>query len=328
MLTQNNPLWYARNGVWKRLGRTDKSPPSSQLITPGYYLGGGADINPDMTTYNINLKGHTTYTSWAQGIDAFPRTSWEDTLGRNGFMINYVWEPKVYSNSQGSHYVSPNATMVNWGAQQFYGWTQVTSGALDPLLTDVANAVKALPYNINIQICSERDTDHQSGGAINGTSYTWAQLDALSVTAISYIINFFKNTMGVTNVTFSGGIAGFNQAAFDRSYCSDVDVIQYNAYNHGTWQDALPVFSRTYAWLTDLPADSETKPVWLAEWGCMADARRPAWLESVPAAVGNLPRIAYMSYFNSGWGQILSSDTTSMQALATCYNDRIFGGTG
>jgi hypothetical protein len=323
MLSQNNPFWYAVNGVWKRRDRADHT---AGAIIPGYYLGGGADISGDRATYNINLKGHTTYTSWAQGIDAFPRTSWEDTLGRNGYTLNYVWEPKVYSNSQGSHYAAPNATMVNWGSQAFYGWTQVTTGALDSLFRDVATAVKALPYNINIQISSERDTDHQSGGAIAGVSYTWAQLDALSVSAISYIINFFKNTMGVTNATFSAGMAGFNQGAWDRSYCSDVDIIQYNAYNHNTWQTADAVLGRTYAWLADLPSDSLRKPVWLAEWGCSADARRPAWLESVPAAAAALPRIRYMSYFNSGWGLIDPSDTTSMQALATCYNDPVFGG--
>jgi hypothetical protein len=322
-LTQDTRLWYARNGVWSRRNRIDQLPGS---VIPGYYLGGNADITTDKNTYSMNLKGHTLYTSWAQGANAFPISNWVDTYSRNGYVMNYSWEPKVYGVSPSARYPLPNATMTYWGSQQFYSWTQITSGALDLMLSDIATKVKALPYPINIQVCSERDTDQQSGGTINGVSYTWAQLDALSVSAISYIINFFKVTMGVTNATFSAGIAGFDKAAFLRCYCPDVDYIQYNAYNHNGWQTAPAVFSRSYNWLSELPSSSANKPVWLAEWGCDTDARRPAWLATVPAAIAALPRIKYMSYFNSGWGTIPVNDATSYQALAACYDDPIFGG--
>jgi hypothetical protein len=216
--------------------------------------------------------------------------------------------------------------MTNWpGGVQFYGWTQVTTGALDPLFAAVAAQIKTLPYTINVQICSERDTDHFTGGTINGVGYTWAQLDALSVSSVSYIINFFKNA-GVSNATFSAGMAGFNRAAFSRCYCADVDIIQYNAYNHNGWLTPDEVFSQTYGWLGDLPSESTSRPVWLAEWGCDTDSRRPAYFAAVPAAIAKLPRIKYMSYFNANWGDIPVSDTASMNALAACYNNHLFGG--
>jgi hypothetical protein len=324
MLIQGTIDWYARNGVWKRAGRPSHT---AGAVIGGYYKTGNADIRPDITTYDMNIKGHTLYVSWAQGANAFPFSSWVDTLSRGGMMMNYVWEPKVYGASPPAQYPSPNATMGNWGSTQFYGWTQVSSGALDQMLDDVADAVKALPYNINIQICSERDTDHVTNGTINGVPYTWAQLDALSVTSISYIINRFK-ARGVTNATFTGGMGGFNEAAYYRCYCADVDFIQYNAYNHNVWQTADAVFGQTYNWLANLPAGSEAKPVWLAEWGCDADARRPAWLRSVPAAIAQLSRIKFTSYFNAGWGTIDPSDAASMQALADCFNDPLYGGSG
>lgn len=324
-LTQNTTLWYARNGVWKRPGRYDHT---AGAVIGGYYKQGNGDIRPDMTTYNMNIKGHTLYVSWAQGVNAFPQSAWVDTLSKSGVLMNYVWEPKVYGASPPAQYATPNGVMNYWGGGvQFYSWSQVTSGALDQLFDDVADKVKTLPYNINIQICSERDTDHELGGTINGTSYTFAQLDTLSVPAITYIINRFK-ARGVTNATFTAGMGGFDHNSFLRCYCADVDFIQYNAYNHNGWQTADAVFQRTYNWLSELPASSTSKPVWIAEWGCDADARRPAYLRSVPTAIAKLSRIRFMSYFNAGWGLIDPSDTASMQALADCFDDHLFGGTG
>lgn len=323
-VTDTTVLWYARDGVWQRRGRPDHV---AGAVHGGYYKAGLADIRPDVQTYAMNVRGFTTYTSWAQAAQAFPVTAWADAAARGGMVPNYVWEPKVYGASPPAQYPAPNATMNNWSGAQFYGWTQITSGALDQLLDDAADAVKALPYTINIQIASERDTDHYTGGIINGVAYTWPQLDALANAAVAYIISRFKNR-GVANATFSAGMAGFDQAAFVRSYCPEVDVIQYNAYNHSTWNTPQTVFSRTYNWLPLLPAGSETKPVWIAEWGCDTDARRPAYFQAVPAAIAALSRIQYMSYFNATWGAIPVGDTASYQALADCYNDPLFGGTG
>jgi hypothetical protein len=267
--------------------------------------------------------------SWAKGAAAFPREPWIDTLSQNGMLVNYVWEPKVYGVPAPSAHPAPNAIYDNWGSgYPFYSWQQVTSGALDGLFAEVATAVKALPYNINIQICSERDTDHFTGGTVNGIAKTWPQLDVESVPAIQHIIGFFKNTMGVTNATFSGGMAGLDHDSFVRCYVPDADYVQYNAYNHGGWRSPYEVFNRTYQWLADLPSSSASKPVWIAEWGCDADPRRPQYFAEVADAISRLPRISYLSYFNSTWGAISGADTTSMQALADCFDHPLFGGAG
>jgi hypothetical protein len=326
MIQQNTTEWYARNGVWKRAGRSDHH---AGAVIGGLYKSGNADITSDVTTYGMNVKGHTLYVSWAQGVNAFPQSSWVNNFSLAGGIANYVWEMKVYGATPPGAYPAPNATMGFWGSQQFYGWTQVTSGSMDQFLDDMADKVKTLPYNINIQITSERDTDHQFGGTINGTSYTWAQLDALSVAGVSYIINRFRGR-GVTNATFSAGMAGFASAAaaFPRCYCPDVDIIQFNSYNHSTWRTPDEVFHEQYDLLASLPAGNETKPVWIAEWGCDPDARRPAYLRAVPAAIAKMSRIAFMSYFNGTWGTIDPSDTASLIALADCFNDPLYGGTG
>lgn len=325
VLQQDSLLWYAANGVWTRNSRPDHV---AGTVTSGYYKQGNGDISPDITTYDMNIKGHTLYVSWAQEANAFPQSNWVDTFSRNGGIVNYVWEPKVFSTSAPTKYPSPNAIMNYWGGGvQFYGWTQVTSGALDQLFDDVADKVKTLPYTINIQICSERDTDHAQNGTINGIAYTWSQLDALSVAGVDYIINRFKNR-GVTNATFTAGMAGFNEAAFYRCYTPLVDFIQFNAYNHNGWASPQSVFGQAYSWLANLPAGSGTKPVWIAEWGCDPDTRRPAWLRSVPTTIASMSRIQYMSYFNAGWGFIDPSDTASMQALSDCFESPLFGGTG
>jgi hypothetical protein len=326
-LQQDTTLWYAQDGLWTRAGRYSHT---AGAVVAGFYKASGGDFTNDIATYDLHVTGQNTYVSWGSGAAGFPRTAWMDTLSKNGVIANYVWEPKLYTTPPGQ-YPQPNGKMGYWtNSVNFYSWTQVTSGALDQLFNDVADAVKALPYNINIQICSERDTDHQFGGTINGVSYTYAQLDALSVTGVSYIINHFKNR-GVTNATFSAGMAGFSTdgSLFARCYCPDVDIVQFNCYNHGTWRTAETNFFEQYALLNALPGGAASKPVWIAEWGCDADVRRPAYFRSVPAVIAKLPRIKFMAYFNSTvWGTIDPSDTASWQGLKDCYDDPLFGGTG
>lgn len=303
---------------------TLRSGPLGKVLG-GYYKGSGADIRPDASAHGIKFRGHTTYVSLAQGANGFPRTSWIDELSRSGALVNYVLELKVYGATPPATVPAPNGLMAAQGTAKFWSWVQLLCGDLDPLLDQVADKIKTLPYRINIQVTSERDTDHQSGGTIDGKSYTWTQLDSLSVAGVQYIIRHFKER-GVANATFTAGIGGFNQAAFMRCYVPGVDAIQYNCYNHGsTWQEPSAVFGRTYAWLDLLPDDSKALPVYVAEYGSQVstDAHSQAdWIRAVPAALEAYPRIAYAAYFNSGWGKI--SDPASLDAMAEAYNSDPF----
>lgn len=291
-------------------------------IVGGYYLGGLRDITDNTIVRGLNVAGHTTYRSIAQGSAAFPGAAWLDTLARaRGLRTNFVLELKVYGAAPPADAPTPDGVMnFHPAGTRFYSWRQVLDGRLDPLLRRCANAARALPYPINIQFCSERDTDHQSGGTIAGVPYSFTELDALGVSGIAYMVALFR-AVGVTNATFSAGIGGWHRGCFLRSYVPDVDVIQFNAYNHGGARPAADVFGRTYAWLADLPAGSQTKPVHLAEWGCDAALGQPAWIRTVPAALRQLPRVRFAAYFDSGWGALGAG---GLDALTDCYNDRTF----
>lgn len=295
-------------------------------VIGGYYKGSGADITADVTGHGIDVRGHTTYVSLAQGAVAFPRTPWIDWFSKLGGLVNYVLELKCYGATPPSIVPQPNGLMTFQGATKFYSWIQLLDGDLDPLLDQVAAAVAALPYRVHIQVCSERDTDHQQGGTVAGAAYTWAQLDELSVAGVRYVLAFMR-ARGVGNATFSAGIGGWDHDSFVRSYVDGVDVVQFNAYNHGTWREPADTFGRTYAWLADLPAASQALPVSLAEYGCQPSTgghSQSAWLRSVPAALAGLPRVAYAGYFNSGWGAITDSD--GLAALAETYATAPFVG--
>lgn len=290
----------------------------------GYYLGGGKDIRPDAAGHKIPLRGHTTYVSIAQGPGAFPRTAWIDGFSRGGGRGNYVMELKVYGAATPKSVPVPDGVMAAKPTDRYYSWLQLLAGDLDPLLDQIADKVASLPYPLHIQVCSERDTDHQKGGTIGGRQFTWQQLDALSIAGVQRLITRFRDR-GCDNVTFSAGIGGWDHDSFVRSYVPGVDAVQYNAYNHAGWTSAADTLGRTYKWLPDLPAESLRLPVMVAEYGCQKSTSRnsqAAWIRDVPAALAGLPRIAYAAYFNSGWGTI--SDPASLDALGAAYSSDPF----
>ena len=293
-------------------------------VVGGYYLGGGKDITPDAKAHDISLRGHTTYVSLAQAGGGFPRTPWLDQFALAGGLVNYVLELKVYGAQPPKAGPAPDGVMDAQAGSKFYSWLQLLAGDLDGLLDQVAAAITALPYRIHLQVCSERDTDHQRGGSIGTRRFTWEQLDSLSVAGVQYLMARLRSR-GVDNASFSAGMGGFDRDAWARCWVPGVNCIQYNAYNHGTWRPAADVLSRTYGWLDDLPAESRGLPVMIAEYGSQKTSGKnsqAAWIRSVPAALDALPRVAYAAYFNSGWGSI--SDPTSLDALADAYRSDPF----
>jgi hypothetical protein len=111
-------------------------------------------------------------------------------------------------------------------------------------------------------------------------------------------------------VTFSVGMGGFDRDAYKRMHpatlAPEIDVLQWNAYNHGGNRTAYAVFNRTKAWaVADLPAAWQAKPVFIAEWGTAASLGDQAtWIRTVPAALARLnsepgPSIVVANYFNS-----------------------------
>jgi hypothetical protein len=108
-----------------------------------------------------------------------------------------------------------------------------------------------------------------------------------------------------------------------------VDYLNFNPYNHSApSRTPYEVFSRTYAWLDDLPAEAASKQVILAEFGTNRTFGNQAeWLRQVPAAVARLPRIRMTNYFNSDgdWG-VLEPKQAGLDALKYAYSQPPYAG--
>lgn len=298
-------------------------------VLGGYYRGSGADITADTIGRGMNLGSHTTYRSLADG-SIFPgyNKQWIVELMKRGVKMNYVLEWKFYGNSGTSALgVTPKATMqqrpgTTW--PKFFGWNQVLNGETDVLMDRAISQLKTMPYPLNVQFTSERDTDHEFGVTESGVSYSWAQADALAIQGITYAINYFKSHGAPAGTTYSAGIGGFNQASFLRSHVPATDYMQYNAYNHTGWRTPLAVFSQTYKWINQMPAAAQAKKIVIAEWGCTypnssapSTENQRTWIESTPAAFAKLPKIWQANYFNSGWGTLTADGLTG---LVNAYN--------
>ena len=310
-------------------------------VKGGYYLSGGANITADAAVLQ-NMESMTTYRSIADDF-TFPgyQKQWVNDLGA-GVDRNFALELKHYGHAAGQQTVggvvvpAPSMTIqqrpgTTW--PKAYGYEQVTTGKVDPLLKRALDQLKAMPHNatVNIQIASEFDTDHEFGTTENGVAYTWAQSDARAVTAVKYIIGYFRSHGLPAGVTFSIGTAGFDRASFQRlhpeSLRPDVQVLQWNAYNHGAARTPYQVFQRTRAWaIADLPTWRD-KEVVIAEWGTAVSLGNQAtWIAGVDEAVTQINTdgqgftLGTLNYFNSDpdWGT-LNPKQAGLEALRTVY---------
>jgi hypothetical protein len=297
---------------------------AAATVRGGYYLSGNGDVTADAAVLG-NMRALTQYRSLADG-NTFPgyQKAWIDALGPD-VRRNFVLELKSYGGPAGAQtftvggvtYTVPAPAMTiqqrpgtTW--PKAYGYDQVVRGQIDGLLARSLAQVKTMNHNstLNIQVASEFDTDHEFGTTEDGVAYTWEQSDARAVEAVRYIVTWFRAHGVPAGLTFSVGMGGFNQAAFKRmhpsSLASLIDVLQWNAYNHGSSRTAYAVFNRTKAWaVTDLPAAWLAKPVYIAEWGTApALGDQATWIRTVPAALTRMnsepgPKIVLADYFNS-----------------------------
>jgi hypothetical protein len=309
---------------------------SAGWVKGGYYLSSNADMTADTVGQGMNLKALTTYRSFYD-LNMFPgwHSDWiEELMTGYGVEPNYVLELKNYGGPPGSSiscggttYSIPIGDMTTGfsGSKKYYGYDQVTSGALDGLLCHAVGQLNAMPPGpINVQFTSERDTEHEYGITMNGVQYSWAQADALSIPAIQYMIHYFRvHNTRTPAPTFTAGMGGWDEASFVRSYVGGpdgVDYIQWDPYNHSApYRTPYEVFSRTYAWLSELPAEAAGKQVILAEYGSsFTNPSQASWISGVPDALAQLPRIRMVNYFNSGIGT-LNPKQDGLNALKAAY---------
>jgi hypothetical protein len=315
-------------------------------VKGGYYLASNGDVTTDAAVLG-NLESLTQYRSVADG-STFPgyQKQWINNLGA-GVDRNFVLELKHYGAAAGPQTVggvvvpAPNMTIqqrpgTTW--PKAYGYDQVLTGKVDPLLKRALDQLKVMPFKetVNIQLASEFDTDHEFGTTENGVAYTWAQSDARAVAALEYIIGYFRANGLPAGVTFSVGMGGFNRPAFARmhpeSLRADVQVLQWNAYNHGSPRTPYQVFNRTRAWaIEDLPLWLD-KEVVIAEWGTAASlGNQAAWISGVDEAIAQINaeepglRIDTLNYFNSNpaWAT-LNPKQEGLEALKGVYTSPLF----
>ena len=318
------------------------------VVAGGYYVSGNGDMRADTTGQGMNLKSFTQYRSLADG-NTFPGYSKEylrDYISK-GIWGNFVLELKAYGGTitgpqtfavEGKTYTVPvpNMTIQQRSGQTWpkaYGYEQVTSGKIDGLLHRAAAQLKAMPVGkINVQLASEFDTDHEFGITENSVAYTWEQADTRALSALNYMLDYFKAYGIGSNVTFTIGMAGFNRAAFKRmhpeSIMPKIGYLHFNAYRRSASQTALDIFKRTKVWSdADLGPMAKAKDIIVAEWGTpMSLNDQAAFIKTVPAAIKKLNeesttgKFVMTNYFNSndGWGT-LSPRQTGLDALKTAY---------
>ncbi|MEV4642801.1 hypothetical protein AB0J80_36215 [Actinoplanes sp. NPDC049548] len=309
-------------------------------VRPGYYLGGNADIRADAATIG-NVRAITQYRSLADA-NLLPgwKADWINQLDRDT-LLNVVVELKHYGAKLGPQKLNdrtvPAPSMLiqrrDGKGVPAYGYDQVTSGQLDPLLDRLLTQLRAMPHPemINLQVASEFDTDHEFGTTDCGRTYTWAESDTRAVRAVKYMISYLLDAGLPQGVTFSVGMGGFDRAAFRRMHPASlaplVDRLQWNAYNHGSHRDPYAVLNRTKVWaVADLDPRWLRKPAIIAEYGTAASlGSQAAWLAGIPTAVDRMqseggPHLEALIYFNSNpeWAT-LTPKADGLAALSRAY---------
>lgn len=329
------------------------SSPASAAGVPidvkgGYYLSGEGDVTADAATLG-NMESLTQYRSIADGF-TFPgwEKQWLNDLGP-GVDRNFVLELKHYGAAEGPQTIdgvvvpAPDMTIQQrpgtiW--PRAYGYRQVTSGKVDPLLDRALDQLKAMPHaeTVNLQIGSEFDTDHEFGTTENGIALGWRASDARAVTAVEYIIRYFRSHGLPAGVTFSIGMGAWDRAAFRRmhpeSLRADVEVLQWNAYNFHTARTPYEVLNRTRAWaIADLPR-WRNKEVVIAEWGTAASlGDQASWISGVGDAITRMNSdkrgfsIGTLNYYNANpdWAT-LTPRQEGLDALRDLYASPPFSG--
>jgi hypothetical protein len=255
---------------------------------------------------------------------AFP-TSDELSLLQGGRILHLAWESRVYGTTYDTSVLPSPAG--DGGTGDVYTYAQITSGALDRYIDAVAARLRALPSRVFVDFNHEADDATDLGGS--NTDRTAAGSSAGFQAAFAYLVNRFRSD-GVTQVVWVVVFSGYQaDAIYTALYPGDavVDWIGWDPYNHvaTNWMDPLTTFNRFYNRIDGGlfgTAASAAKPRMLAEYGCIDDSRRPAWLEAIPAALEQLPRLLAVEYFDSSSGGTYAlSDTPSLQAFTTAGHD-------
>ncbi len=318
-------------------------------IKTGYYRGGNSQPSSNI----VGLESLTQYRSLADG-SIWPgyQKGWITALPA-GTQLSYAIELRHYGapntgpqTINGKAVPAPAMHIQRRSGTTFplaYGYDQMVTGQLDPLLDRALSQLKSLvaqrpDLQYNWQIASEFDTDHEFGTDEAGISYTWAESDVRAVRAIQYLINYLRDNGLPEQVTFTVGMAGIWRDPWVRMHPPSLawlidGGIQYNAYNHSVpSREPYTVFSMTKAWTVQyLSKKWQALPIVIQEWGTpSSQGDQATWLSKVPAAIAKMnsepgPRVERLNYFDSNdpWGTFIPR-VPGEQAWSRMAADPIF----
>ncbi len=300
----------------------------------GYYPAGGADPRPMETKIGRKFDLIHHFKDFDATNNMWP-TSAMVSEASEGRTVHVGWELVSYDGGyDAALQPAPGASSTDRSGTVQKTWTyrQVTSGSLDRYLDAVAAKVKATPYKFIVDIDPETDDRPDVGGTakIRAAAGTRAEYAA----AYRHIVDRFR-ARGVTNVLWAWTMSGWTASDPSKAWSLQqlwpgpnyVNVIMWDPYNHdpARWrsfsQIVAPFYNAIRGGLLD-PVDANAKklPLGLGEYGCVADSRRPAWLQAIPSQARTFPALVSLGYFNSGsWAAL--GDTASITAFGTAGKD-------
>ena len=252
-----------------------------------------------------------------------------------GRTIHIGWEMVSYDGGYDSALQpAPGASSTDRSGNPQKTWTykQVSSGSLDRYLDAVAAKLKTTSAKFIVDLDPETDDRPDIGGTakIRAAAGTRPEYAA----AYRHVVDRFRSK-GVTNVLWSWTMSGWTATDSSKAWSLQqlwpgpgyVNIIMWDPYNHSAtnWrsfgQIVAPFYNSIRGGLLD-PVDPTAKklPMGLGEYGCIADSRRPAWLQAIPSQARSYPGLVSIGYFNSGsWGAL--GDSASVTAYGTAGKD-------
>lgn len=304
----------------------------------GYYPSGGADPRPMESKIGRKFDLIHHFKDFDGTNNMWP-TSAMLSEAAEGRTIHVGWELVSYNGTyDAALQPAPGASSTDRSGHVQKTWTykQVINGSLDRYLDAVAAKVKATSYKFIVDIDPETDDRPDVGGTakIRAAAGTRTEYAA----AYRHIVDRFR-ARGVSNVLWAWTMSGWTASDPSKAWSLQqlwpgpgyVNVILWDPYNHdpSRWrsfaQIVAPFYNAIRGGLLDpVDATANKLPLGLAEYGCVADSRRPAWFKAIPSQIRSFPALVTIGYFNSGsWGS-LGSDNTSIAAYGTAGKDAWF----
>lgn len=287
--------------------------------------------SPSSTPALAPLSSHMVFGAYTPDLPSSPGalTALEQQLGHNvaiasGFVDwKYVFGgPSEVSLAAGGR----RTVLLSWEPNGVR-FTDVTSGAEDSYLQQIASSMRQYPYTLYVRPWPEMNGPWSSWQPTANGSHSDGGTPKQFIAAWRYLVTFMRSR-GVDNLKFvfnpdASTFSGTTPISDIWPGSQYVDVMAMDGYNWGNsalgaidtgdrWQSFDEIFAPMYRILTSLDS---TAPVWIAEFGCKEPTEEDDWnypTESSPIdpahdkgtwirqalASAAFPRITALVYFD------------------------------